>query len=154
MSSRIDDDPENPEWTSDDWARAVPVPRRPLGVRSQIRIDGAVAYSVRVVPSNKVLGRFPSTLDAWDLIEDEVDAGRNPKTLVLDWHRPDGTSGKLAAGRTLVAIARMSNGAPWPGDRSSREAAGRPRRPPRGGGSRRGLTRAGSAQASRVEAKP
>jgi len=115
-----DDDLEIPELTSEEIAQMVPGPRRPPGVRGQIRIDGAVAYSVRVIPSNKVLGRFASTLDAWDLIEDEVDAGRHPKTLVLDWHMPDGETGKLSAGSMLVALARMSNGAPWPGDRSSR----------------------------------
>jgi len=124
MSSRIADDPDNPELTPEQIARMRPGPRRPPGVRSEIRIDGAVAYSVRVIPSNKVLGRFASTLDAWNLIEDEVDAGRHPKTLVLDWHSADGRSGKVGAGRTLVAVARMSNGAPWPGDRSSREVGG------------------------------
>lgn len=122
MTSNVDDELEIPELTSEEIARMRPAPRRRKpGERSEIRIDGAVAYLVRVIPSNKVLGRFASTLDAWNLIEDEVDAGRHPKTLVLDWHSADGRSGKVGAGSTLLAVARMSNGAPWPGDRSSRD---------------------------------
>jgi len=115
-----DDGLEIPELTDEDWARMRPAPQGKPGERSELRIDGAVGYAVRLIPSNRVLGCFESTLDAWDLIEDEVDAGRPGRMLALDWIAADGTSDLVSAGHRLVRMARMSNGAPWPGARSSR----------------------------------
>lgn len=77
-----------------------------------IVIDGAVAYSLRLIPSNKVLGRFASTHDAWPAVIAAVEAGRSPRTLVLDWHGADGSRGLVASGVTLEYLARSGLGLP------------------------------------------
>ena len=38
--------------------------RKP-GEKTEICLDGAIEYQVRLIPSTKVIGRFVSTLDAW-----------------------------------------------------------------------------------------
>lgn len=77
-----------------------------------IDIDGAVAYSLRLIPSNKMLGRFASTHDAWPAVIAAVEAGRTPRRLVLDWHRADGSRGPVASGVTLEYLARSGLGLP------------------------------------------
>ena len=72
--------------------------------------DGAVGYSLRLIPSNKVLGRFASTTEAWPAVIAAVDAGRAPRTLVLDWHGADGSHGPVSSGLTLEYLARSGLG--------------------------------------------
>ena len=114
MRTNVDDDAdlEIPEF---DWARAVRrgPPRRP-GERREVRIDGAVGYALRHIPSNKVLCRFASTLEAWPAIIAAVEGGRSPKTLALDWIAADGTTERISAGPFLLAWARLNNGEPHP----------------------------------------
>ena len=38
------------------------------GEKTEICLDGAIEYQLRLIPSNKLLGRFFSTLDAWPAI--------------------------------------------------------------------------------------
>jgi hypothetical protein len=77
-----------------------------------IVIDGAVAYSLRLIPSNKILGRFASARDAWPAVIAAVDAGRPPRMLVLDWHGADGSRGPVSSGVTLEYLARSGLGLP------------------------------------------
>lgn len=77
-----------------------------------IVIDGAIGYSLRVIPSNKILGRFASTHDAWPAVVAAVEAGRSPRMLVLDWHRADGSRGPVSSGVTLEYLARSGLGLP------------------------------------------
>lgn len=77
-----------------------------------IVIDGAVAYSLRLIPSNKILGRFASTHDAWPAVIAAVEAGRSPRMLVLDWHGADGSRGPVSSGVTLEYLARSGLGLP------------------------------------------
>ncbi len=71
-----------------------------------IVIDGAVGYSLRLIPSNKIVGRFTSTREAWPAILAEVGRGIPAKCLVLDWHKADGGRGRVGSGRLLVLTAR------------------------------------------------
>lgn len=75
-----------------------------------IVIDGAVGYSLRLIPSNKIVGRFVSTREAWPAILAEVGRGIPAKCLVLDWHGADGRRGRVSSGRLLVSIARSGLG--------------------------------------------
>jgi hypothetical protein len=75
-----------------------------------IVIDGAVEYSLRLIPSNKILGRFASTRDAWPAILAAVEHGMPPKCLVLDWHWANGRRGRVSSGRLLVSTARSGLG--------------------------------------------
>ena len=77
-----------------------------------IVIDGAIGYSLRLIPSNKILGRFASTHDAWPSVIAAVEAGRSPRTLVLDWHGTGGSHGPMASGITLEYLARSGLGLP------------------------------------------
>ena len=77
-----------------------------------IVIDGAVAYSLRLIPSNKILGRFASTHDAWPVVVAAVEAGRSSRMLILDWHGVDGSCGPVASGVTLEYLARSGLGLP------------------------------------------
>jgi hypothetical protein len=85
--------------------------RKP-GEKTEIGIDGAIAYELRLIPSNKTLARFTSTLDAWPAIIATVESGRSPRTLSLDWVRADGTRGSISAGPRLFRWARHNNGEP------------------------------------------
>lgn len=116
MRTKLDPDDEMfiPELTEADWARAVKVMRSPPGEKREIRIDGAVGYALRLIPSNKVLARFDSTLEAWPAIIDAVESGRSPRTLSLDWIAADGTRGSISAGPRLEGWARLNNGEPHP----------------------------------------
>jgi hypothetical protein len=75
-----------------------------------IAIDGAVAYSLRLIPSNKVLGRFTSTRKAWPVILDELAGGRPARCLVLDWHDAAGRRGRVGSGRLLAFTAARGVG--------------------------------------------
>jgi hypothetical protein len=75
-----------------------------------IAIDGAVEYSLRLIPSNKILGRFASTLEAWPVVLAEVERGIPAKCLVLDWHWANGRRGRVSSGRLLVSTARSGLG--------------------------------------------
>ena len=112
MSTNSD---SRPDTSHLDW-RTAEVGRYALksGERSEIRVDGAAGYSLRLIPSNKVLARFMSTLEAWPEIIAQVDGGRFPRTLALDWHDASGRSGLVGAGVLLVGSARVSNGEPHP----------------------------------------
>ena len=79
--------------------------RRP-GEGLDISVDGAVGYSLRLIPSNKVVARFASTSDAWPAILVEVERGIPARCLVLDWHGASGERGQVGSGRLLVSVAR------------------------------------------------
>jgi hypothetical protein len=89
-------------------ARLVNRPWSPEGFG--IVIDGAVEYSLRLIPSNKILGRFASTREAWPAILAAVERGMPAKCLVLDWHWANGRSGRVTSGRLLVLTARSGLG--------------------------------------------
>ena len=116
MRTKLDPDDEFfiPEVTID-WSSARPsrFARKP-GEKTEICIDGAIGYSLRLIPSNKVLARFDSTLEAWPAIIAAVESGRSPRTLSLDWYGPDGSSGSISAGPRLERWARLNNGEPYP----------------------------------------
>ena len=108
--------------TSDeDWDLEIPetdfsIPPRPNryarkpGEKTEICIDGAVGYSLRLIPSNKILARFESTLEAWPAIIATVEGGRSPRTLSLDWNGANGKRGSISAGPRLERWARHNNG--------------------------------------------
>ena len=83
--------------------------RKP-GEKTEIFVDGAVGYALRLIPSNKILARFDSTLEAWPVIIATIDAGRSPRTLSLDWIGEGGTGGSVSAGPRLEWWARHNNG--------------------------------------------
>ena len=91
----------------------VPNPfARTTGEKTEICIDGAVGYSLRLIPANKVLARFSSTLESWPVIIATIESGRSPRTLSLDWHGADGQRGSISAGPRLERFARLNNGEP------------------------------------------
>ena len=75
-----------------------------------IVIDGAVEYSLRLTPSNKILGRFVSTREAWPAVLAAVERGMPPKCLILDWHWANGRRGRVSSGRLLASPARSGLG--------------------------------------------
>jgi hypothetical protein len=75
-------------------------------------IDGVVEYSLRLIPSNKILGRFPSTHEAWPAVIAAIESGRSPRMLVLDWHGADESRGQVSSGVTLEYFARYGLGLP------------------------------------------
>ena len=75
-----------------------------------VAIDGAVAYSLRLIPSNKILGRFTSTREAWPAVLDELARGRPARCLVLDWHDAAGRRGRVGSGRLLAFTAGQGVG--------------------------------------------
>jgi hypothetical protein len=83
-------------------------PRFPEGF--EIRIDDATGYSLRLIPSNKVLGRFTSTRDAWPVVVAEIEHGIPARCLVLDAQFADGGRERVGAGRILEATARAGIG--------------------------------------------
>ena len=117
MSTKLDPDDEFfiPDTSRLDWSKAqVGRPGRKPGEKTEICIDGAVGYSLRLIPSNKILARFTSTLEAWPVIIDTIERGRSPRTLSLDWNGGDGRSGSVSAGPRLERFARINNGEPHP----------------------------------------
>jgi hypothetical protein len=109
-----DDDLDIPEIdiSTVEW-RPNPFAKKP-GEKTEIFIDGAVAYQLRLIPSNKVLCRFRSTLEAWPSIIATVEGGRSPRTLSLDAVFADGTFGSISAGPRLEGWARLNDGRPHP----------------------------------------
>jgi hypothetical protein len=105
-----DDDLDIPEidLSTVEW-RPNPFAKRP-GEKTEIFIDRAVAYQLRLIPSNKVLGRFRSTLEAWPAIIAATESGRSPRTLSLDWVGNDGAFETVSAGPRLEGWARRNNG--------------------------------------------
>ena len=117
MSTKLDPDDEFfiPDVSGIDWSRAQvsPHPRTP-GEKSEFFLDGAVGYRLRLIPSNKVLARFETTLEAWPAIIAAVEAGRSPRTLALDAIMADGTAAMVSAGPRLEMWARYNHGEPNP----------------------------------------
>ncbi|MGA2513523.1 MAG: hypothetical protein ABSG37_07875 [Candidatus Limnocylindrales bacterium] len=97
-------------------ARLVNRPRPPEGFG--VVIDGAVGYSLRLIPSNKIVGRFMSTHEAWPAVLAEVERGIPEKCLVLDWHGANGRRGRVSSGRQLVVTARYGLGLDVAGHRA------------------------------------
>ncbi len=125
-TSADDPDLEIPEF---DFSRPTLPNRfaRKPGEKIEIRIDGAEGYSLRLIPSNKILARFKSTLEAWPVIIATVEGGRSPRTLSLDWNGSGGSRESISAGVRLEMWARFNNGEPqlYPGHapRSMRRVA-------------------------------
>ena len=117
MRTKLDPDDEFyiPDVSGIDWSKAEVGRRaRKPGEKTEIFVDGAVAYQLRVIPSNKVLVRFDTTLEAWPVIIATVEGGRSPRTLALDAILVDGTAGLVSAGPRLEMWARHNNGEPNP----------------------------------------
>jgi len=93
-----------------DFSRATRAkgPRFPEGF--EIRIDDATGYSLRLIPSNKILGRFTSTRDAWPVVLAEIERGIPARCLVLDAHFADGDRERVGSGRILEYTARAGIG--------------------------------------------
>jgi len=110
-SARSDPDDERPDTSQLDWSKAEgsPHPRKP-GEKSEFFLDGAVGYQLRLIPSNKVLNRFETTLEAWPVIIATVEGGRSPRTLALDAVMANGTLTMISAGPRLAMWARWNNG--------------------------------------------
>ena len=109
MNTHGDDDVEIPEVTDFSGFQRGRYARKP-GEPLEIRVDGAIGYSLRLIPSNKVVGRFESTLEAWPAIVAEAARGIPASCLVLDWHRANGEHGRVGSGRVLVSTARSAVG--------------------------------------------
>ena len=127
MRTKLDPDDEFfiPDVSALDWSNARIGPGRKPGERHEVCIDGAVGYQLRLIPSNKVLARFTSTLEAWPAIIDTVDGCRSPRTLSLDWIDAAGCAGSISAGPRLESWARLNNGGRHPfGERRPRREAG------------------------------
>jgi len=115
MRTKIDPDDELfiPDVSGLDWSQAeIGRYTRARGEKTEIGIDGAVGYQLRLIPSNRILARFESTLEAWPTIISTVEGGRSPRTLSLDWVRADGKVGSISAGPRLEPWARHNNGEP------------------------------------------
>jgi len=82
------------------------------GEKTEIRLDGAIEYQLRLIPSTKLLGRFTSTLEAWPAIIAAAKSGRSPRTLSLDAIGSNGERWHMAAGPFLLGFARLNNGEP------------------------------------------
>ena len=108
-------DDERPDTSHLDWSRAEVGRRaRKPGEKSEFFVDGAVAYQLRLIPSNKILARFESTLQAWPVIIAAVEGGRSPRTLALDVILTDGRVALVSAGPRIEMWARHNNGEPNP----------------------------------------
>jgi hypothetical protein len=108
-------DDERPDTSHLDWSKAEVGRRaRKPGEKTEVFIDGAVAYQLRLIPSNKVLARFESTLEAWPVIIATIESGRSPRTLALDAILADGQVGLVSAGPRIEMWARHNNGEPNP----------------------------------------
>lgn len=119
----VDSDLDIPEIDFSQGLLPNPFARKP-GEKHEICIDGAVGYQLRLIPSNKVLARFKSTIEAWPAIIAAVEAGRSPRTLSLDWVNVSGLGESISAGPRLERWARFNNGGRHP-------YANRAVRPPR-----------------------
>lgn len=114
-SARSDPDDERPDTSDLDWSTAIIGRRaRKPGEKTEIFIDGAIAYRLRLIPSNKILGRFQSTLEVWPVISEMIEGGRSPRTIALDAIFADGSVGLVSAGPRIEMFARYNNGEPNP----------------------------------------
>ena len=112
-----DADDVRPDTSHLDWSKAQIGRRaRKPGEKTEICIDGAVAYQLRLIPSNMILAQFESTLEAWPMIIATIDGGRSPRTLSLDAIDADGSAESISAGPRLEWFARINNGEPHPYD--------------------------------------
>lgn len=128
MRTKIDPDDEFfiPDVSGLDWSKAqVGRPGRPPDEKTEICIDGAVGYELRLIPSGKVLARFVSTLEAWPAIIATAESGRSPRTLSLDAIGPNNERWHMAAGSFLIGFARVNNGEPHPYPSRAPQAIGR-----------------------------
>ena len=98
--------PEVADLTGAEVGRYARKPREGL----DIAIDGAVEYSLRIIPSNKVVGRFRTTFEAWPAVLAELERGIPSRLLCLDWHGPSGERGPVGSGRLLAHVARSGVG--------------------------------------------
>jgi len=117
MPTKLDPDDEFfiPDTSQLDWSKAVVGRRaRQPGEKREIFVDGAVRYQLRLIPSNRLLARFVSTLEAWPVIIAMVEGGRSPRTLAFDAIRADGSVVLVSAGPRLEMWARHNNGEPNP----------------------------------------
>jgi hypothetical protein len=104
------DDDSDVERVEFDFSRAIraKAPRFPEGF--EIRIDDATGYLLRLIPSNKILGRFTSTRDAWPVVIAEIERGIPARCLVLEAHFADGDRERVGSGRVLEYTARAGVG--------------------------------------------
>ena len=121
--SRAADDDVRPDTRHLDWSKAE-VGRRAVRRRekTEVRLDGAVAYELRLIPSMRVIGTFKSTLDAWPAILRAAESGRSPRTLSLDAIGAAGQRWHMAAGSFLIEFARINNGESPPYGRTAAHA--------------------------------
>jgi hypothetical protein len=75
-----------------------------------IRIDGAIGYRVRLIPSNRVLDSYPTAKEAFARVLAEISAGRSERTLIVDSGLADGSWHRLSAGRILRGLAQAAWG--------------------------------------------
>jgi len=113
MHTKLDPDDEFsiPEFDFSGGTLPNPFARKP-GEKTEICVNGAVGYALRLIPSNRVLARFDTTLDAWPVIIATIEGGRSPRTLALDAVMPDGSQGLISAGPRMETWARFNNGEP------------------------------------------
>jgi len=109
MHTCDDDDFDIPEVTDFMGSEVGRYARRP-GEGLDISIDGAVEYSLRLIPSNKVVGRFSSTFEAWPAVLAQLDRGIPARLLCLHWHGAHGERGRVGSGRLLAYVARSGIG--------------------------------------------
>jgi len=117
MRTKLDPDDEFfiPDVSDWDWSKAIIGRRaRKPGEKTEVFIEGAVAYQLRLIPSNKILARFDSTLGAWPVIIATIEGGRSPRTLAMDAILADGRVALVSAGPRLEMFARYNNGEPNP----------------------------------------
>jgi hypothetical protein len=104
-----------PDVSGFDWSKAeIGRYARKPGEKTEIFIDGAVGYRLRLIPSNKLLARFETTLEAWPVIIATIEAGRSPRTLAFDAVLSGGRATLVSAGPRLEMWARHNNGEPNP----------------------------------------
>jgi hypothetical protein len=104
MTTHDDDDLDYPEVVDFSGYRRATGPLFPDGF--EIRIDDAVGYSLRLIPSNKIVGEFNSTRDAWPVVQSEIARGIPARCLVLDALFANGERHRVSSGRILEALAR------------------------------------------------
>ncbi len=113
LGAHPDPDDERPDTSQFDWSKAeIGRYARKPGEKSEFFLDGAMGYQLRLIPSNKTLARFESTLEAWPVIIATIEGGRSPRTLALDAILVDGTVVMVSAGPRLEMWARWNNGEP------------------------------------------
>ena len=110
MPTPDDDDLETTGVVDFTGFRRATGPRFPNGF--EIQIDDAIGYQLRLIPSNKIVGRFTSTRDAWPVVQSELARGIPARCLVLDALFADADRYRVTSGRILEATARAGLGQP------------------------------------------